>query len=63
MMIFSKVYLFCILKDAQTCKNLHERTKILLISTLIFGIKNAFIANKEKELWDSIPKIESYLGE
>jgi len=48
---------------AENSKNIHERTKILLTNIVIFGIKNACYMKKEKELWDSLSIIESYLGE
>ena len=53
---FSTVSLFCIPQARKLSKNIMERTKILLINTLIFGIKSAYMANKEKELWDSVSK-------
>ena len=60
---FSTVHPFCTFLGAELGKNIHERTKILLINTLIFGIKSACYMKKEKELWDSLSIIESYLGE
>ena len=38
---FSTVHPFLHFLGAETCKNIHERTKILLTNIVIFGIKNA----------------------